>query len=170
MRLQLKARSMVPLAADPLCEFYCYGPSTSNLVSGLHARISGLHARISGLHARIIPQSHTRNNPRASVRLFPCDPVFVATIQCNLGSSTGLRCVWKLVVSVVGVVARCGHAGAAKEGGQLKVTGGNKFELLQDYREYSRPGASSYEEIEDAPIRSFEVRVLTRPCMASRPP
>ena len=131
MRLQLKARSMVPLAADPLCEFYCYGPSTSNLVSGLHARISGLHARI-------IPQSHTRNNPRASVRLFPCDPVFVATIQCNLGSSTGLRCVWKLVVSVVGVVARCGHAGAAKEGGQLKVTGGNKFELLQDYREYSR--------------------------------
>ena len=42
------------------------------------------------------------------------------------------------------------------------MTGGSKFELLQEYREFKRgPGGVLVEEVEDAPMRGFEVLALT---------
>lgn len=53
------------------------------------------------------------------------------------------------------------HAGYAKEGGTLKASG-SKFELLQEYREFKRgPGGVLLEEIEDAPVRGFDILALT---------
>lgn len=42
------------------------------------------------------------------------------------------------------------------------MTGGSKFELLQEYREFKRgPGGVLVEEVEDAPVRGFEILALT---------
>ena len=53
------------------------------------------------------------------------------------------------------------RAGYAKEGGALKASG-SKFELLQEYREFKRgPGGVLLEEVEDAPVRGFDILALT---------
>jgi hypothetical protein len=59
-------------------------------------------------------------------------------------------------------------AGSAKEGGTLKVTGGDRFELIQEYREFKRPGGSVVEEVEDAPTRGFTVLALTPSALVLR--
>ena len=51
------------------------------------------------------------------------------------------------------------------------MTGGNKFDLLQEYREFTRPGGTLYEEVEEAPVRGFEVctRYDFNPCLGLYP-
>lgn len=50
--------------------------------------------------------------------------------------------------------------GYAKEGGKLKVTGNDTYELYQTFQEFKQPGGVLLEEVEGATVRAFRVLYL----------